>query len=260
MFYRDEQEFKSSCGYEYDGQWYPRVTKIIEIKAKPALYRFYGELSSFAEGEEIKIRSANEGTLIHETFEKILMGQSPTIDPSIAPAIKAAVNFLNFNAIKVDPEYVEQRIVNHEHRYSGTIDSLALIGGRFGILDIKTSQSIYRDYNLQTAAYFDALKNQLKGLQTRWILRIDQVKKCLKCGSTLRPKGGREKIRKPYPLPDGLIICQVDGIQGHQWSELTGVVELKEFPFWQEDFAGFLAAKSLWEWENSFWLRKIGYL
>jgi hypothetical protein len=50
MFYRDEKEFKEKNGYEYSGCWYPRVTKIVEIKAKPALYRFYGELSSFQEG------------------------------------------------------------------------------------------------------------------------------------------------------------------------------------------------------------------
>ena len=29
--------------------WYPRVTKIVEIKAKPALYKFYAELNSFEE-------------------------------------------------------------------------------------------------------------------------------------------------------------------------------------------------------------------
>ena len=29
---------------------------------------------------------------------------------------------------------------------------------------------------------------------------------------------------------------------------------------WQSDFEGFLGAKRLWEWENEFWLRKIGYL
>ena len=255
--YHNEKHFKETCGYTIDGIWYPRVTKIVEIKAKPALYKFYAELGAFQAGEDIKAKSASEGTLIHETFEKILIGESPTIDPSIAPAIKAAVDFIGKNRIQVAPDYVEKRVVNPRHRYAGTVDTLALIGGKFGVLDIKTSQSIYRDYNLQTSAYMDALKDQFKNLQTRWIMRIDQIKNCGGCGSILRAKGGRDKIRKPYPLPHGWQSCQEDK---HEWSELTGVIELKEFPYWQEDFQAFLGAKKLWEWENEYWLRKTGYL
>src|SRR3989344_9890 len=94
MFYSTLEHFKGMAGYEIDGAWYPRVTKIIEIKAKPALYKFYAELNNFAEGEAIKKQSAGEGTLIHETVEKILMGQSPVIEPSIAPSINAFLEFI----------------------------------------------------------------------------------------------------------------------------------------------------------------------
>ena len=257
MYYKDESNFKELCGYTIDDVWYPRVTKIVEIKAKPALYKFYAELGSHKAGEEIKKKSADEGTLIHEVFEKILVGEKPEIPPSVAPAIKAAVSFIENNHIQVDPEFVEKRICDYEHRYAGTIDTLALIGGKFGVLDIKTSQSIYRDYNLQTSAYINALKNQVRNLQTRWIMRIDQVKTCQNCNSVLRAKGGRDKIRKPYPTPPGWRDCPEGE---HQWSELTGVVELKEFPYWQDDFAAFVGAKRLWEWENDYWLRRVGYL
>ncbi len=255
-YFRDEQSFKDACGYEIDGMWFPRVTKIVEIKAKPALYRYYGEAESYKAAQEATQKSATEGTLIHETVEKIFVGEHPDVDPSIAPAVSALREFLEQNRIQVDPEYVERRIVNHEHRYAGTIDTMALIAGKFGVLDIKTSQAIYRDYNLQTAAYMDALMREFSNLQTRWILRIDQVKTCRRCGSTLRPKGGNDKIRLPYPRND-IIPCDPGA---HDWSELTGVIELKEFPFWKEDFQAFLGAKKLWEWENEKWLRQIGYL
>ena len=257
MYYKDEKDFKELCGYVIDDVWYPRVTKIVEIKAKPALYKFYAELGSHKAGEEIKKKSADEGTLIHETFEKILIGEKPAVDSTIAPAIKAAVGFIARNKIQVDPQFVEKRVVNYDHRYAGTVDTLALIDGKFGVLDIKTSQSIYRDYNLQTSAYVDALQNQFRNLQTRWIMRIDQIKTCQLCNSTLRGKGGRDKIRKPYPAPKGWKDCPEGQ---HQWSDLTGVVELKEFPYWKDDFAAFLGAKKLWEWENDYWLRRVGYL
>ena len=257
MYFKDEEHFKGVCGYDIDNIWYPRVTKIVEIKSKPALYKFYADLPNFEAGEAVKNESAKQGTLIHDTFEKILVGDSPAVPPEIAPAIKAAVDFLTFNHIQVDPEFVEKRVFNPRHRYAGTIDTVALIDGRLGILDIKTSQAIYRDYNLQTAAYMNALKDAIPSLQTRWIMRIDQVKICRRCQSILRGKGGRDKIRSPYPRPNGWQDCPD---KQHDFGELTGVIELKEFPYWQEDFSAFLGAKKLWEWENDFWLRRIGYL
>src|SRR3989344_6129792 len=160
MFYSNSEHFKSLSGYEIDGVWYPRVTKIVEIKAKPALYRFYAEMNNFNEGESVKKQSATEGTLIHETVEKILVGEKPEIDPTIKPAIEAFLEFLDEKNIQVDPALVEKRIVNFDERYAGTLDALALIDGKFGVLDVKTSQSIYRDYNLQTSAYMAALQNE----------------------------------------------------------------------------------------------------
>lgn len=254
MYFTDAEQFKSLCGYVIDGFWYPRVTKIVDIKSKPALMRFYGEAPSFAAAQAITEQSAKEGTLIHETVEKLLIGEKPDIDPSIAPAVKAFLEFADKNNIQVDSTHIEKRIFNPEHRYAGTIDALALIGGKFGVLDIKTSQSIYRDYNLQTSAYMDALTRDplLAGLNTRWILRIDQNKGCLRCGATMRSKGGRDKIKNPTR---GACIEN-----NHEWSEPRGVVELKEFPYWQAGFDAFLGAKKLWEWENEYWLKKISYL
>lgn len=257
MYYSTLEHFKGLSGYDIDGVWYPRVTKIVEIKAKPALYKFYAELNSFGEGEEIKNKSASEGTLIHETVEEIMMKKSPAIDPSIKPAIDAFMKFLDEKHIQTDSEFIEKRIVNSEARYAGTLDALAVIDGKFGVLDIKTSQAIYRDYNLQTSAYIAALEKEFKNIQTRWILRIDQIKKCLNCGATHRSKGGREKIRAARNGGKALPLCE-DG--GHRWSELFGDIELKEFPYWQEDFKAFLGAKKLWEWENEYWLKQAGYL
>ena len=257
MNYLNLKNFKETAGYEIDGAWYPRVTKIVDIKAKPALYRFYAEMNNFAEGEAVKEKSATEGTLIHEIIEKIFIGEKPFIDSSISPAIEAFLQFLEEKHIQVDKEHVEKRIVHFDERYAGTLDSLALIDGKFGVLDIKTSQAIYRDYNLQTSAYMAALQNDFKNLQTRWILRIDQIKNCFNCKAVLREKGGRKKIKIPW---NGKSYDYQSKNCEHQWSELKGDIELKEFPYWQEDYKAFLGAKKLWEWENEYWLKQVGYL
>jgi len=257
MFYSNLEHFKGMSGYDVDGVWYPRVTKIVDIKSKPQLYKFYAEMNNFAASEAVKNKSADEGTKIHEVVEQILLGQSPTLDPEIAPAIEAFTDFFHQKHIQADPDYIEKRVANHDEKYAGTIDAVALIDGKFGVLDIKTSKAIYRDYNLQTSAYVAALAKDLKNLQTRWILRIDQIKTCSKCGATLRLKGGREKISLPYR--NGAYDKKSKTCE-HEWSPLQGQIELKEFPYWQGDYQAFLGAKKLWEWENEYWLKQVGYL
>lgn len=250
--YRDADHYKEQNGYTIDGTWYPRVTRIVSIKAKPALLYYYAEASSYKAAQQATELSAKEGTMVHEAAEAILLDKTPEVDPLIQPAIAAFREFLEHTNVQTKPEFVERRIMNRDHRYAGTIDAMALIGGKFGVLDIKTSQAIYRDYNIQTAAYMDALKNEFENLQTRWILRIDQTQNCNRCGSTRRSKGGREKIRRSR----GFACAPMN----HDWDEMKGIIELQEFPFWQSDFDAFLGAKKLWEWENEEWLKKVGYL
>ena len=157
-YYKDAESFKEASGYTIDGKWYPRVTKILSIKAKPALYRFYAEQESFKASQAITEKSAAEGTLVHEAVEAILLGQKPEIDPLIAPAIKAFEQFLQSKNIQTAPEYVERQIFHPEHRYAGTLDVMYLMEGMFEVIDMMPSQGIFRLFNLETAAYMSALK------------------------------------------------------------------------------------------------------
>src|SRR3989338_8996198 len=123
-WYKDAEQFMKSAGHEVDGVWYPRVTKILEVKAKPALHGYYFE-----------------------------MGKKVEIPKEIEPAATAFNEFYQKNNIVFHPQYVERPIWSQLHKFSGTVDALATIGGKFGVLDIKTSTGFYSDYNLQTAAY-----------------------------------------------------------------------------------------------------------
>lgn len=244
MWYQNLEKFKEANGYQIDGIWYPRVTSIVSMKAKPALYAFYASMPDFKTGEAIKAKSAEEGTLIHNIIESILKNESPVVPDNIKPAIDAFINFKNNNEIIAHK--VEERIISKSHRYSGTIDVLADVNGVLGVLDIKTSGAVYRDYNIQTSAYVEALREDphMPPL-TRWILRVDQNKKCIKCGAVLRTKGGNYKIRGEK------IKCD------HEWAEMLGECEFKELRDFDTDIKAFLACKTLWEWENEYWLKRV---
>lgn len=261
MRYGNAEEFKNVCGYAVENNWYPRVTKILEIKAKPALDVFFKEVGSYEAAEEIKNKSAEHGTLVHEYVQKTAIGLPITPPEHIRPAVEAFQEFNQQRGIIFLPEFIEKQIWSPRSRYAGTVDALAMIDGKFGVLDIKTSAGFYPDYNLQTAAYYSALqefevKRTLhlpKDIETRWILRIDQHRTCGQCGATLRDKGGRIKIRAKTRTHS---VCSDEQ---HDWGETRGEIALREFPYVYNDIRAFMATKLLWEWEHNYWLRTIGY-
>ncbi|HCI05490.1 TPA: hypothetical protein DEX28_01970 [Patescibacteria group bacterium] len=254
MEHRNFEEFVSYAGYLINGKWYPRVTSIISIKAKPALLRFYGEAKNYSAAQSITDKSATQGTKIHNAIEAILKNEALTVDPEIKPAVQAFNDFAQLHKLRLDGGAIEKRIWSPKHCFAGTVDVLAELDDEFGVLDIKTSSGIWRDYNLQTAAYLGALQEDepwegipKKELKSRWILRLDQQQSCLICGAKKRNKGGNAKIR--------------GGIQScfHEWSDEVGEWELKKLDNFESDFEAFLAAKRLWEWENENYLKQLNY-
>lgn len=264
MWYSNEEEFKTICGYEVNDSWFPRVTKILDIKAKPGLETFWKEVGHYSSAEEIKNKSAEHGSLVHETVQKLVIGERTEIPEAIRPAVEAFQSFNEEKQIYFYPQFIERRIWSSRYRYAGTVDALAEVDGKFGVLDIKTSTGFFPEYNLQTAAYVSALQEfevkrlcaLPKEIQTRWILRIDQRRICKACKATFRNKGGHEKIR-PAKKDKIETLC-ADG--EHEWGAMEGDVAFREFPFVHKDLKAFMAAKILWEWENDYWLKKIGYL
>ncbi len=245
-----------------NGFWYPRVTKILDVKSKPAIDAFLKEMESYSAADAVKNKSAEEGTIVHETIQGLAVGEPIIIPKEVEPAARAFLKFMEGKEIFFHPEFIERSIWSGIHKYSGTVDALATIGGKFGVLDIKTSTGFFPEYNLQTAAYVLALQEPgvmkvlalPRAIQTRWILRIDQHRICRVCGSRLREKGGRLKVRNGRHNT-----AKACADAAHDWGEPVGDVEMREFPYLPHDIKAFLAAKTLWEWENDYWLRQIGY-
>ncbi len=266
-WYKNAEEFKNNGGHIVDGVWYPRVTKILEIKSKPALDIFFKEMGSYQAAEDVKVKSAEEGTRVHEVVQALAAGKDIEVDEAMRPVAEAFMEFNKTAGIFFHPQYVERPIWSALHKYSGTVDALATVGGKFGVLDIKTSTGFYSDYNLQTAAYVLALQEQSvrnalelpQEIQTRWILRIDQQRQCMRCGASLREKGGRNKVREARLVRDRIGEHCGDEHTDHYWGPPKGIVEMREFPYYFKDIKAFLAAKALWEWENDYWLKQIGY-
>ncbi len=252
MFYKSLEQFKKDNGHEINGTWYPRVTSIVDIKAKPALLYYYGEHESYAHAQAAMDKSAEEGTLVHKVIEAIMVGQDPYVPEQVMPVVNAFREFSQQTTIV--PHQIEKQVISKKHGYAGSLDVLAEISGKLGVLDIKTSQSIYRDYGIQTAAYVEALKEDKSIPElTRWILRMDQTRACMSgCGSNMRTKGGYSKVKIPYNKN-----YYKSKNCAHIWGPVVGDIELKELNNLEHDTKAFLAAKDLWTWEHDEWLSQV---
>jgi hypothetical protein len=238
MEYESLEEFRERAGYVIDGVWYPRVTSIVSIKAKPALLRYYGGMRSFKAADDAKEASAREGTLVHEAVAAIAAGNhGVAVDPLVQPSVDAFVGFLRNN--HVEPLLIEERVCSREHGYAGTVDMIARVNGVVGVLDIKTGKRVYRDYGMQTAAYVAAAaeRSDIEPPTTSWVLRLDQARICEMCGVSLRTKGGTFRVSA--------------GGKGctHKWGPMQGQFEFVELADTAQNMKAFLASKALWEWE-----------
>ena len=227
--------FKNKYGYEIDNVWFPRVTSI----TSSLTYSWFGLQ-----------KAAEWGTSIHEMIEDLLRGKE--INPNEAMAFTAET-FLEWRkkypfTIKNPMHDIETRVFDVDHGYAGTVDMIAEVEGRVGVIDLKTSTTIVKEHALQTAAYLQAY-NKMKGIknscETRWILRIDQYKECMGCLAKMRDKYGHARIH------GGKEACN------HQWSQLRGEVEFKELEDQEKDFELFLDMKERWEWTNKELLVRI---
>ncbi|BCX15597.1 MAG: hypothetical protein KatS3mg097_489 [Candidatus Parcubacteria bacterium] len=260
MKYQNLEDFKKEQGYYIDNVWYPRVTKICDVKNKPGLYYFYGQALSFQHANLQKQKAADEGKIVHELIESFISHRSVIVPEEYQGIHKAFTDFLRNHSFFSKMEWLEKRIKHDGYRYAGTFDIIGELDGYFALIDIKTSSAVYDDYRLQTSAYFWALREEPwlltdngrkivlpREIEKRYILRINQKRICEKCGVTM-------KVRKIGDKIEGNNNCE------HKFGELIGEWELKEFNGHEEDFKGFLHCKGLWEWEYRDYLKEIGYL
>jgi len=112
-----------------------------------------------------KDTASNRGTQVHKLAQKLVAGDRVAIPEGLDGYVQSYVRFLD--EFDVQPVLVEAVIVNHEHRYCGTLDLVAdlldpddpepdgdLHARHRWLLDIKTSRSgIFGETALQLAGY-----------------------------------------------------------------------------------------------------------
>lgn len=160
-------------------KYVPSVTWIAGHYPKGiAFYKWLAE-KGWDEAEAIKSAAGDKGSKIHNAIEMWLNGASITMDMKLTntdtgteedlkleeyEAIKSFIDW--YTEVKPKITKTEFVVVNEKLGYAGTVDFLAEIDGKRYIVDLKTGQNLWPEYELQLSAYKHALESELEAAIT----------------------------------------------------------------------------------------------
>lgn len=99
--------------------------------------------------------AANRGTQVHDLAERLARGEEIEVPEELAGHVDSYLRFLE--EWKPTNALLERVVVNRKWRYMGKFDMVADFPGHGrGLVDIKTSKSIYDEVALQLCAYAEA--------------------------------------------------------------------------------------------------------
>ncbi len=163
--FRDRRVYKRS-----EGVYYPSVTTILQYMPKNKFFENW--LKDVGHTADYIMRKAGkEGTQVHEAAEQLVLGQEVSWMDDYGNAKYSQIvwemilKLYDFwNTYKPELISTEEFVFSDKFKYAGTADLVVKMDGETWLLDLKTSNSLHRAYNLQLAAYAKALE-ETKGIK-----------------------------------------------------------------------------------------------
>lgn len=146
--------------------YYPSVTTV--LNAYPKGYAFNEWLKANGTDADQILREAGEqGSNVHNAIESFLNGNELiwiTEDGHELYTLKEwqmICKFMEFfeNVDKVNQ--IEMQVFSKTHRIGGTLDFVCEINGEVWLIDFKTSNGIYKTYELQLAIYKEVYEEMM---------------------------------------------------------------------------------------------------
>lgn len=145
-----------------------------------AFYKWLAD-KGWDEAEAIKQAAGDKGSKIHLAIDDLVHGKEITMDAKYPSKItgqleelsvqeyEAILSFADwFNETKPEIIASEYVVFNDEYGYAGTIDFKCKIDGKTYIVDLKSGQYIWPEYELQLSAY----KHAEQGIDALAILQV----------------------------------------------------------------------------------------
>jgi len=142
--------------YIIDGKEYIRVTRVLDVIAKPELYRWIGKYGwDYCEG--VKDKRASFGTRVHKEIQNYLSGDEVWVDSEeMRHTMALFVSWACSNRLL--PVHLEHRVISDSFMFGGTADFIGDFNDKRTLIDWKTSKYVFDHYKLQVVAYAMALE------------------------------------------------------------------------------------------------------
>lgn len=152
-------------------KWKKSVTWICSFYPKgKAFWRWLAD-KGWSEAEALKVSAGDKGNKVHNAIVNLIAGGTIKMEDKYinnstglqeeltVEEYECLMSFVNW-ANDVKPTFIlsELTVESEQYDYAGTVDCVAKIGEQLYIIDFKTGQYIWPEYELQIAAYKQALK------------------------------------------------------------------------------------------------------
>lgn len=153
-----------------EGIYYPSVTTILQYMPKNKFFDNW--LKDVGHNADLILAKAGkEGTQVHEAAEALIKGEEVRWMDDYGNAKysqlvwEMILKFYDFwSTVKPKLIFTEEFVFSDKFKYAGTADLLVEMDGEIWLLDIKTSNSLHRAYDMQLAAYAKAIE-EVKGIK-----------------------------------------------------------------------------------------------
>ena len=153
-----------------EGVYYPSVTTILQYMPKNKFFESW--LKDVGHNADLIMRRAGkQGTQVHEACEQLVLGKEVTWMDDYGNAKYSQIvwemilKFADFwRTHKPELISAEDFVWSDEHKYAGTADLVVKMHGQIRLLDIKTSNSVHKSFDLQLSAYAKGLE-EAKGIK-----------------------------------------------------------------------------------------------
>jgi hypothetical protein len=144
--------------YEFEGQFYPSVTTILEAYPKgPAFYDWLKKVGENA--DDIRDEFGKRGSVVHNLTEQYDKELPVTLMSDGRPQYSSMEWAMFERYVEFQQRFkpriieIEGNYTSHELGFGGTLDRIIKLNGKIILLDIKTSNYLHNHFWLQMAAY-----------------------------------------------------------------------------------------------------------
>lgn len=160
--------------YQIGQKFLPSVTWITGYYPKGVAFYKWLANHGWDEAEAIKQAAGDKGSRVHHGCNALMAGEELAMDAQF-PNSSGEVGELSVEEWeclmsftdwwqKTQPTHIAHDVAVYTNYYAGTLDLICEIDGKIWLIDFKTGQNIWPEYELQVSAYRRAYKDKIDAM------------------------------------------------------------------------------------------------